>query len=69
MSRIVLHERNRPYLVKAGDHDLYVCACGLSEDKPLCDGHHKKTLDEKDGTFIYDSAGNRVKIESQYRNP
>ncbi len=68
MSRIVLHERNRPYVVKVGDEELYLCACGLSEDKPYCDGHHKNTLDEKDGVFIYDSENHRVRVEPMYKS-
>ncbi len=66
MSRIVLHERNRPYIVKVGDEELHLCACGLSENKPYCDGHHKNTLDEKEGVFIYSKDGTRAKVESFY---
>ncbi|MEM0155843.1 MAG: CDGSH iron-sulfur domain-containing protein [Thermoplasmataceae archaeon] len=69
MSRLVLHERNRPYVVKAGDEEIYLCGCGLSANKPYCDGTHKKTVDEKSGVFIYDNKGERVKIESFYQNP
>ncbi|MCL4331920.1 MAG: CDGSH iron-sulfur domain-containing protein, partial [Candidatus Thermoplasmatota archaeon] len=61
--------RNRPYSIKVGEEEKHICACGLSEDKPYCDGHHKQTLDEKDGIFIYDSEGNRVKVQSMYQNP
>ena len=33
-----------------GDDDLiYVCQCGLSDSKPLCDGSHNATADEEDG--------------------
>ena len=66
MSRIVLHERDRPYLVKVGDQELHLCACGLSSNKPYCDGTHKKTLDEKDGVYLYDHEGKRTKVESFY---
>ncbi|MCL4420632.1 MAG: CDGSH iron-sulfur domain-containing protein [Candidatus Thermoplasmatota archaeon] len=69
MSRLVLHERNRPYIVKVGEQELHLCGCGLSENKPYCDGHHKLTLDEKDGTFFYDSEGKRVKMTNFYENP
>lgn len=66
MVRMVLHERNRPYVVNAGDNELYLCACGLSGNKPYCDGTHKKTLDEKDELYFYDGEGHRVKATSFY---
>ncbi|MCL5803397.1 MAG: CDGSH iron-sulfur domain-containing protein [Thermoplasmataceae archaeon] len=66
MARIVLHERNRPYIVKVGDQELHLCACGLSGNKPYCDGTHKRTLDEEENsTYMYDKVG-RSKLESFY---
>jgi CDGSH-type Zn-finger protein len=66
MARIVLHERNRPYVIKAGDQELHMCACGLSGNKPYCDGTHKRTLDEEENTtYMYDKAG-RTKLETFY---
>ncbi len=67
MPRLVLHERNRPYVVKVGEQELHLCACGLSQNKPYCDGTHKKTLDEKGDLFFYDDKGNRVKMTSFYK--
>ncbi len=67
MARIVLHERNRPYVVKVGDQELHLCGCGLSENKPYCDGTHMKTVDEGSKLYMYDKSGNRVEIESFYK--
>ncbi len=66
MSRIVLHERNVPYAVKVGNETIHLCACGLSANKPYCDGTHKKTLNEGADVFIYDHDGTRIKVESFY---
>jgi CDGSH-type Zn-finger protein len=66
MPRLVLHERNRPYVIKVGDQELHLCACGLSNNKPYCDGTHKKTLDEGSELFVYDENG-RLKVTSFYK--
>ncbi len=66
MSRLVLHERDHPYVVKVGEETLHLCACGLSKNKPYCDGSHAKTLKEGSDLFIYDKEGRAVKVESFY---
>ncbi|MHB8361588.1 MAG: CDGSH iron-sulfur domain-containing protein [Thermoplasmataceae archaeon] len=66
MARLVLHERNVPYTIKIGDQEAHICACGLSSNKPYCDGTHKKTLDEKNETFVYDN-DSKTKIVSFYQ--
>lgn len=58
MARLVLHERNQPYVVQEGKFPLYLCACGLSKSKPYCDGSHKRAGDEEAGTvYVYDESG------------
>ncbi|TKX54957.1 CDGSH iron-sulfur domain-containing protein [Halorubrum sp. SP3] len=53
MAREVTHEERGPAILDesdAGDDGLiYVCQCGLSDAKPLCDGSHNATADEADG--------------------
>ncbi|EQB70302.1 MAG: CDGSH iron-sulfur domain-containing protein [Candidatus Thermoplasmatota archaeon] len=67
MSRVVMHESDKPYLIKVGDKELHLCACGLSENKPYCDGHHMKTTDEGSKLYVYDHNGNRIEISSFYK--
>ncbi len=67
MSRIVLHERDKPYTIKVGDKEVHLCACGLSENKPYCDGHHMKTTDEEGKLYVYSHDGNRTEVTSFYK--
>ncbi len=67
MARMVKHEKNGPYQIPAGTElPVYICACGLSRKKPLCDGSHKRTRDENQAeTYVYDEAG-RVCVNKEY---
>ena len=56
-------------MIKVGNEEVSLCGCGLSENKPYCDGHHKLTVDEKDKVFLYDHEGHRVEVSSFYKNP
>jgi CDGSH-type Zn-finger protein len=60
MARLVRHEEQRPYEIAEGTElPIYICGCGLSKNKPYCDGSHKKTRAEAMGeVYQYDDAGN-----------
>ena len=67
MARLIKHDAQSPTIIKEGDKTIAICICGLSSNKPYCDGSHAKTRDEeKDKIYVYDSAGNRVEIIKQY---
>jgi CDGSH-type Zn-finger protein len=60
MARLVKHVRNEPYEVKVegAEKSVWICACGLSQDKPYCDGSHKRARDEGEGEiYLYDAEG------------
>ncbi|MCS7264758.1 MAG: CDGSH iron-sulfur domain-containing protein [Armatimonadetes bacterium] len=64
MARLIRSERNRPYLIQVGGQNVAICACGLSKNKPYCDGTHKITRDESEGQlYAYDENRNRIIVQ------
>lgn len=63
MARIVKHEEKSPMEVKVGEESKYICMCGLSANKPFCDGAHKQTADEEEGKLYSYETGERKEIE------
>ncbi len=78
MVRLVKHDAHKPFVVRLGDlngfknltsdqkvldYSLHICACGLSKNKPFCDGSHKRTVEEQEHEiWAYDDAMNKTKL-------
>ena len=68
MARLIRHDQDQPYRVDPQDKPVFICACGLSQDLPYCDGSHKACKREKAGTlYVYD--GNRESVVEERPDP
>jgi CDGSH-type Zn-finger protein len=68
MSREVTHTANGPTPVDEDDLEeqggtAFICQCGLSDNKPYCDGSHNETGDEESGKTYKYVDGERREIE------
>jgi CDGSH-type Zn-finger protein len=61
MARLVRHDAHGPIVIEPQKESIFVCACGLSQTMPYCDGSHDNTMGEKPGKVcVYDKTRTKV---------
>jgi len=64
MARITINEEKGPQKVEVGGETKWICMCGLTKNKPFCDGSHKCTSEEEEGkVYKYNEDGTREEVE------
>ena len=65
MPRLVRHDADGPYRIDPQDKPVFVCACGLSQNLPFCDGSHKGCKSESPGTLLVYDRDRREIVEER----
>ena len=62
MARLVRHDATGPIEVPPQKESIWVCACGLSQTLPYCDGSHEKAEQEMPGKLcVYDKLRQEIR--------
>jgi CDGSH-type Zn-finger protein len=62
MARVITNEGTGPVEVKVGGESKWICMCGLSKKKPMCDGSHKQCAGEEPGKLYRYENGKRIEV-------
>ena len=64
MARIVKLEDRKPMEIKVGNESKWICMCGLTKNRPFCDGSHKQAEGEKEGKIYKYENGKRIEVKN-----
>jgi CDGSH-type Zn-finger protein len=66
MPRLVMFEGDGPYELPPQPRSAWLCGCGLSKNRPHCDGSHKRIRAEPEGAVcVYDLTGSRISCTTE----
>ena len=66
MPRILRVRATGPVEVAPQKRSVWICQCGLSQNKPYCDGSHVQVRDElPDRLYVYDELTQSKKLDIQ----
>ncbi|MEZ6190326.1 MAG: CDGSH iron-sulfur domain-containing protein [Phycisphaerales bacterium] len=62
MPRLIRHDATGPIELKPQEKSAWICACGLSQNLPYCDGSHKicRQTEEAGKVYVYDKERKNV---------
>jgi CDGSH-type Zn-finger protein len=65
---MVKRTASAPMKIEVGGEVKWICACGLSNKQPFCDGSHKSLGTAEEGAQLcwYDSAGKRHSCDGPF---
>jgi CDGSH-type Zn-finger protein len=67
MARLVRHDAVGPAVIDVNGTIIEICQCGLSKNKPFCDGSHEKVRGEEPGKlYVYSHGGERFPLSDMF---
>jgi len=62
MPRLIRHDADGPIKIEPQDKPIFICACGLSQNMPHCDGSHSYCRKNEQPGRVYVYNNERTEI-------